>query len=106
MLKALPEPVRDPSQTLDAWAALARRLADYGVRIRFGVTPPGMHSDWDSVTKLLILREGIDLVDQVWLLQQYFNFIAMGPRSAPLAVRKPILTLVPAPRGPMDAETA
>jgi hypothetical protein len=106
VLKALPASVVDPSQALDAWSALARRLAGYGVRIQFGTPPDGMVSDWNPVNNLLVIRAGADLDDQVWVLQNMFFYLAIGVHAAPMAVRKPILSLVPEQRQPLDEQTA
>lgn len=102
-----PEPVRDPLQTLDGWSSVIRRLVDtYGVNVVFCELPPHQLGDWDSVSNRLLIRTDAYLCDQVWLLQQMWNYLAVGPHASAGARRQPVLSLVSDQREAPGSQTA
>jgi hypothetical protein len=108
MLKA-PPTVRCPQQVLDAWVDLAKRLCDdHGVVLRLSPIPGGTVNlgDLNEATGTLLIREDAALSQQVWLMQQVWNFLTFGPHASPTARRKPLLSLVPSPREAPDSQTA
>lgn len=108
METALSEPLRDPEQCFKGWVNLVRLLATkYGVVIEFRKpAEPGVVGDWDSATRTLLVSPDATIAQQVWLFQQLWNYLAIGPHAAPTARRQPLLRLVgsdeppdiPAPR--------
>lgn len=96
-------PVRDLFECLDAWMALARRLARrFGVAIRFVAMAEAELGEWHSATSTLYVRFGAALEHQVLLLHQLWAYLAIGPHAAPDAHRQPVLQLVPPPRVALD----
>lgn len=106
MLTARPEPVRDPQQAIEAWVQLVHRLAALGVGVQLTNRPMHPVGTWDSVTRMLLIRSDIELGDQVWALQQAWNYLAIGPDASPTARRVPLLSLVPTQREASDAAIA
>ena len=101
MAHPLAEPTRDLPQCLDAWVDITSRLArSYGVRVHYHAMPVEDLGEWDPVTTTLDIRSDADLPQQVWILQELWRYLAIGPHASPAAVREPLLRLVaPAPSG-------
>jgi hypothetical protein len=102
MIVALAESVRDPYECSIGFGELARRLARVGIGTRRAPLPAHEVADWDPDTHTLYLRVDATLDQQVWALQQFWNYNTIGTHAAPGARRVPHLHLVPAQRDPAD----
>lgn len=96
MAHPLAEPTRDLPQCLDAWVDITSRLArSYGVRVQYHTTMPDEDlGEWDPVTATFAIRADADLPQQVWILQELWRYLAIGPHASPTAIREPLLRLV------------
>lgn len=103
-------PASDPLQrahhALIGWQHVAQRLAALGVRLQYAPMLPHELSDFDPTTGTLYIRETAALEDQIWAMQQAWNYIAIGPHASPTARRQPLLRVVPAPREAPDTQSA
>jgi hypothetical protein len=94
--------VRDPRECLIGFVDLVRRLADIGITTRTSPLPPHEVADWHSDTHTLHLRVDATLDQQIWVLQQFWNYTAIGAHAAPAARRVAHLRLVPPQRDAVD----
>ncbi|HLU75598.1 MAG TPA: hypothetical protein VKZ82_25715 [Nonomuraea sp.] len=97
MLRALAT-TRHPQLALLGWAAIAYRLEATGVSIEMAGLPEDTLGELDEEAGVLRIRQGAPLDDQMWLMQQAWNWIAIGPHATPFARVVPRLRLVEPPR--------
>jgi hypothetical protein len=93
--------LRDPQQCLAGFQAAQTRLVrDLHIAIDYVAYHGAELGEWDSITRTLRIRHGAELEDQLWLMQQLWMLLTVGPHAAHAAIRQPVLTIVPAPREP------
>lgn len=98
---------QDPLHCLEGWHSIATRLANrYGVTIEFTTMPDHELGEWVSTNRTLYIRSNATLAAQTILLQQLWNYLALGPWAVPAATRRPILLAVPDQRRPVEHEIA
>jgi hypothetical protein len=80
----------------------AQRLHTLGIAVRYTDMPVEGVGDLDEDAGVLWVRAGADPDDQVWVMTEAWNFIAIGAHASPTAKIQPKLQLVPAPRAASD----
>lgn len=91
--------VRDPSQCLEDFVRAARRLVtEADVTLDFAELPPEDLGNWNSVTRVLMIRDAATRLDQLWMMQDLWWLLTIGPWATAGAIREPLLTLARLPR--------
>lgn len=89
-----------PQNLLIGWVQVAQRLTELGINITHVPMPSTSLGELNEATSVLEVRDDADPEDQVWLLQQVWNWLAIGPHGSPFARVQPLLRLVlPEQRG-------
>lgn len=90
--------IRNPPQALVGWVILVQRLNDLGIRVVHVALPPHELGDLDTCAGVLRIRSDAEPDDQVWLLQQAWSALTIGPHACDGGKVQPLLYLVPAQR--------
>lgn len=94
--------MRRPQQAIREWAGLTARLEEVGVCIEVATLPRDIVGELDEEAGVLRIRTDAPLDDQLWLLQQAWNWLAIGPHAAPSGQVVPRLRLVIPPQRDSD----
>lgn len=90
--------IRRPQLALIGWAHVASRLEHIGIRIVVERLPEETLGELDEQTGVLRIRHDAPLDDQMWLMQQAWNWIVFGPHASPHGRLVPHLRLVIPPQ--------
>lgn len=89
------------------WVELVQDLRALGVAVRYGSDVPDETVGEIDEDGTLWVRTGAPFEDQIWLMQQCWNYLAIGPHASPSAQVVPRLRLVlPEQRTDEPAEPA
>jgi hypothetical protein len=94
MQTATIQAARLPQHLLLGWVHLAQRINAIGIDVTTCTSPDCDLAYLDEETGVLCIRADADPEDQFWVMQQAWNWLAIGPHASPYAKVQPALRLV------------